>query len=96
MEIELKRDMVDCWKDCFDDLHILKPNLKMIENIQEPAMLHLLTHEEEEWGNLERRTKNKYRDKLKNIASIDLTDLMKISLRGNENQLQKQIDFWLN
>ena len=81
MEIELKRDMVDCWKDCFDDLHILKPNLKMIENIQ---------------GNLERRTKNKYRDKLKNIASIDLTDLMKISLRGNENQLQKQIDFWLN
>ncbi|RCV77452.1 replication initiation protein [Staphylococcus aureus] len=96
MEIELKRDMVDCWKDCFDDLHILKPNLKMIENIQERAMLHLLTHEEEEWGNLERRTKNKHRDKLKNIASIDLTDLMKISLRGNENQLQKQIDFWLN
>ncbi len=96
VEIELKRDMVDCWKDCFDDLHILKPNLKMIENIQERAMLHLLTHEEEEWGNLERRTKNKYRDKLKNIASIDLTDLMKISLRGNENQLQKQIDFWLN
>lgn len=79
MEIELKRDMVDCWKDCFDDLHILKPNLKMIENIQERAMLHLLTHEEGEWGNLERRTKNKYRDKLKNIASIDLTDLMKIS-----------------
>ncbi|KMR91850.1 replication initiation protein, partial [Staphylococcus aureus] len=35
-------------------------------------------------------------DKLKNIASIDLTDLMKISLRGNENQLQKQIVFWLN
>ncbi len=96
VEIELKRDMVDCWKDCFDDLHILKPNLKMIENIQERAMLHLLTHEEEEWGNLERRTKNKYRDKLKNIASIDLTDLMKISLRGNQNQLQKQIDFWLN
>uniref|UniRef100_UPI00406C8FE3 replication initiation factor domain-containing protein n=1 Tax=Staphylococcus aureus TaxID=1280 RepID=UPI00406C8FE3 len=96
VEIELKRDMVDYWNDCFNDLHILKPNLKMIENIQERAMLHLLTHEEEEWGKLERRTKNKYRDKLKNIASIDLTDLMKISLRGNENQLQKQIDFWLN
>lgn len=48
-------------------------------------MFYLLIYEEEEWGNLERCIKNKYRDKLKNIVFIDLIDLMKIFLRGNEN-----------
>ncbi|EHL7231869.1 replication initiation protein, partial [Staphylococcus pseudintermedius] len=27
---------------------------------------------------------------------IDLTDLMKMTLKENEKQLQKQIDFWLS
>ena len=96
VEIELKRNMVDYWNDCFSDLHILKPNLKVVGNIQERAMLYLLVHEEDEWGNLERRTKNKYREKLKDASEIDLTDLMKLTLRENEKRLQKQIDFWLS
>ena len=96
VEIELKRNMVDYWDDCFNDLHILKPNLKVIENIQERAMLYLLIHEEDEWGNLERRTKNKYRKILKDTSQIDLTDLMKNTLRDNKKQLKKQIDFWLS
>ncbi|RLL52317.1 replication initiation protein, partial [Staphylococcus aureus] len=29
------------------------------------------------------------------ISPIDLTDLMKMSLEKVENNLQKQIDFWL-
>jgi hypothetical protein len=95
VEIELKRNMVDYWDDCFNDLHILKPNLKVIENMQERAMLYLLIHEEDEWGNLERRTKNKYRKILKDTSQIDLTDLMKNTLRENKKQLQKQIEFWL-
>ena len=96
VEIELKRNMVDYWDDCFNDLHILKPNLKVIENMQERAMLYLLIHEEDEWGNLERRTKNKYRKILKDTSQIDLTDLMKNTLRDNKKQLKKQIDFWLS
>jgi hypothetical protein len=94
VEIELKRSMVDYWNDCFNDLHILKPNLKAIDNIKERAMIYLLVHEEDEWGNLERRTKNKYRKILKDTSEIDLTDLMKSTLRANEEYLQKQIDFW--
>ncbi|EZU86749.1 replication initiation protein, partial [Staphylococcus aureus 11P4] len=43
---------------------------------------------------LERRTKNKYREMLKSISEIDLTDLMKLTLKENEKQLQKQIEFW--
>lgn len=95
VEIELKRNMVDYWDDCFNDLHILKPNIKVIENMQERAMLYLLIHEEDEWGNLERRTKNKYRKILKDTSQIDLTDLMKNTLRENKKQLQNQIEFWL-
>ncbi|EZS15045.1 replication initiation protein, partial [Staphylococcus aureus VET1434S] len=50
--------------------------------------------EESTWGKLERRTKNKYRKMLKSISEIDLTDLMKLTLKENEKQLQKQIEFW--
>ncbi|KAF33011.1 replication initiation protein, partial [Staphylococcus aureus VET0434R] len=39
-------------------------------------------------------TKNKYREMLKSISEIDLTDLMKLTLKENEKQLQKQIEFW--
>lgn len=95
VEIELKRDMVDYWNDCFNDLHILKPDYSTIENIQERAMIYLLIHEEDEWGKLERRTKNKYRDLLKTISDIDLTDLMKLTLKENEQELQKQIEFFI-
>ena len=57
-------------------------------------MLFMLLSEEEEWGKLERRTKNKYKNLIKEISPIDLTDLMKSTLKANEKQLQKQIEFW--
>uniref|UniRef100_UPI0013B06067 replication initiation factor domain-containing protein n=1 Tax=Staphylococcus aureus TaxID=1280 RepID=UPI0013B06067 len=94
VEIELKRDMVDYWNDCFNDLHILQPDWKTIERTSDRAMVFMLLNDEEEWGKLERRTKNKYKKLIKEISSIDLTDLMKLTLKANEKQLQKQIDFW--
>ncbi len=94
VEIELKRDMVDYWNDCFNDLHILKPDWSSLEKVKDQAMIYMLIHEESTWGKLERRTKNKYREMLKSISEIDLTDLMKLTLKENEKQLQKQIEFW--
>ena len=94
VEIELKRDMVDYWNDCFNDLHILQPDWKTIERTSDRAMVFMLLNDEEEWGKLERRTKNKYKKLIKEISPIDLTDLMKSTLKANEKQLQKQIDFW--
>ncbi|EAE1358447.1 replication initiation protein, partial [Listeria monocytogenes] len=32
---------------------------------------------------------------IKEISPVDLTDLLKSTLKANEEQLQKQIDFWL-
>ena len=94
VEIELKRDMVDYWNDCFDDLHILKPDWTTPEKVKEQAMVYLLLNEEGTWGKLERHAKYKYKQLIKEISPIDLTELMKSTLKENEKQLQKQIDFW--
>lgn len=95
VEIELKRDMVDLWSECFDDLHILKPAWATLNNIKEQAMVYLLLNEEGKWGHLNRKTKAKYKKLIKNISPIDLTELMKSTLQNNEKYLQKHLEFWL-
>ena len=94
VEIELKRNMVDYWKDCFNDLHILKPAWSTLEKVNEQAMVYTLLHEESMWGKLSRNTKYKFKKIIKEISPVDLTELMKSTLRENEKQLQKQIEFW--
>ena len=94
VEIELKRDMVDYWNDCFNDLHILKPDWTATEKLKDQAMIYMLIHEEGTWGKLERHAKYKYKQLIKEISPVDLTELMKSTLRENEKQLQKQIEFW--
>ncbi|MGF2046995.1 replication initiation protein [Enterococcus gallinarum] len=86
--------MVDYWNDCFNDLHILKPDWTSPEKLNEQAMVYMLIHEEGKWGELNKRTKYKYKKIIKEISPIDLTEIMKLTLRENEKQLQKQIDFW--
>ncbi|PUZ30638.1 replication initiation protein, partial [Staphylococcus arlettae] len=78
------------WNGCFDDLHILKPDYTTIEKATERHTIMALLFDENEWGKLERRTKNKYKKLIKEISPIDLTDLMKSTLKANEKQLQKQ------
>lgn len=94
VEIELKRDMVDYWNDCFNDLHILKPAWTSLEKINEQAMVYTLLHEESMWGKLSKNTKYKFKNLIKEISPVDLTELMKSTLKANEKQLQKQIVFW--
>lgn len=96
VEIELKRNMVDYWNDCFNDLHILKPDYTMINKTSERHTVMALLFDESEWGKLNRNTKYKFKKIFKEISPIDLTDLMKQTLKANEKQLQKQIDFWQN
>ncbi len=94
VEIELKRDMVDYWNDCFNDLHILKPAWTSLEKINEQAMVYTLLHEESMWGKLSKNTKYKFKNLIKEISPVDLTELMKSTLKANEKQLEKQIEFW--
>ena len=53
-----------------------------------------LLHEESMWGKLSKNTKTKFKKLIREISPIDLTELMKSTLKANEKQLQKQIDFW--
>ena len=94
VEIELKRNMVDYWNDCFNDLHILKPDWKSIERTSDRAIVFMLLNDEEEWGKRHRNSRTKYKKLIKEISPIDLTDSMKSTLKANEKQLQKHIDFW--
>ena len=94
VEIELKRDMVDMWNDCFNDLHILKPDYKKVSKTSERHTVMALLYDESEWGKLNRNTKYKFKKIFKEISPVDLTDLMKSTLKANEKQLQKQLDFW--
>ncbi|WP_210143075.1 replication initiation factor domain-containing protein, partial [Staphylococcus sp. GDY8P179P] len=84
VEIELKRDMVDYWNDCFNDLHILKPDWKSIERTSDRAIVFMLLNDEEEWGKLHRNSRTKYKKLIKEISPIDLTNLMKSTLKENE------------
>ncbi|MES6508018.1 replication initiation factor domain-containing protein, partial [Cutibacterium acnes] len=94
VEIELKRNMVDYWNDCFDDLHILKPDYSTIEKAPDRHTIMALLFDENEWGKLERKKKYRMKKLMTEISPIDLTDLMKSTLKANEKQLQKQIEFW--
>ncbi|HJG66533.1 replication initiation factor domain-containing protein [Mammaliicoccus sciuri] len=94
VEIELKRSMVDYWNDCFNDLHILKPDYSIIEKAPDRHTIMALLFDESEWGKLERKKKYRMRKLMTEISPIDLTELMKLTLKENEKQLQKQIDFW--
>lgn len=96
VEIELKRDMVDYWNDCFNDLHILKPDYSTIDKAPDRHTIMALLFDESEWGKLERKKKYRMKKLMTEISTIDLTDLMKLTLKENEKQLQKQINFWLS
>ncbi|HGZ6973315.1 TPA: DUF536 domain-containing protein [Staphylococcus aureus] len=94
VEIELKRNMVDYWNDCFDDLHILKPDYSTIEKAPDRHTIMALLFDENEWGKLERKKKYRMKKLMTEISPVDLTELMKSTLRENEKQLQKQIEIF--
>ena len=93
VEIELKRDMVDYWNDCFSDLHILQPDWKTIQRTADRAIVFMLLSDEEEWGKLHRNSRTKYKNLIKEISPVDLTDLMKSTLKANENNCKNKSIF---
>ncbi|MEK4758644.1 replication initiation factor domain-containing protein, partial [Macrococcus sp. FSL W8-0367] len=96
-EIELKRKRVDEWNTgCFDDMHILKPDWTTIEKLNERGIVCMLLSHENEWGKLSKNIKTKYRKIVKEISPINLVDGMKLALKENENELQEELNYWLN
>src|SRR5699024_8367234 len=94
VESKLKRVIGEYWNDCFRDLHILEPDWKTIQRTADRAIGLMLLSDGEEGGKLHRNARTKYKNLIKEISPVDLTELMKSTLKANEKQLQKQIDFW--
>ena len=91
IEFELKRSMTDKWDKCLDDMHIIMPAWKTIENHQKRAMVYMLLHEDDEWTNLERRTKYRYKKLLKEISDINIADNLRKILSEKHQQLSEEL-----
>src|SRR5699024_439572 len=95
IEFELKREMTEKWEFCFDDLSFIKPDWKSIEKNSERSMIYLLLNEEGEWGNINLKTKYKYKNILKDNTPIDLKNNMQEELEMQQERLKKELQFWL-
>src|SRR5699024_10557731 len=84
VEIELIRDMVDYWNDCFSDLHILQPDWKTIQRTADRAIVFILLSNEDVWGKLHRNSRTKYKNLIKVNLTIISTDIIKYILKVND------------
>lgn len=91
IEFELKKSMVNKWDKCFDDLSVLKPAWKTIENQQKRSMVYMLLNEQNEWSNLQRRTKYRYKELIREISDIDITDILKKVLNDHHDKLSAEL-----
>ena len=91
IEFELKRSMTDKWDKCFDDLHILQPAWQTIEKDNTRAMVYMLMNEQGEWGKLARKTKYKYKNLIKEISDVDISDVLKKVLNGQHKKLSEEL-----
>ncbi len=95
VEFELKKSMTDKWDNCFNDLHILKPAWKTIENQQTRAMAYMLINENDEWANLQRRTKYRYKKLLKEISDIDIAEDLRKILSEKKQRLSEELNQYI-
>lgn len=95
IEFELKRSMTNKWDKCFDDLYVLKPAWKTIENQQKRAMVYMLLEEQDEWANLQRRTKYRYKELIREISDVNITDILKKVLNDHHDKLSAELENYI-
>ncbi|HCV7170068.1 hypothetical protein [Staphylococcus sp. HMSC056G08] len=95
IEFELKRSMTQKWDKCFDDLQIIKPKWKTVENQQKRAMVYMLLNELDEWSNLQRRTKYRYKKLLNEISDEDISDVLRETLNNNHEKLRAELENYI-
>src|SRR5699024_4344926 len=95
IEFELKRSMTSKWDKCFDDLHILQPNLSLINNFEEKAKLYYLINEQSAWSEIHRNSKYKYRKKIKEISDINFSDVLRETLTNNHEKLRAELENYI-
>lgn len=94
LEFELKRETVNEFGEVFDTLQIKKPDLNELEKIEDRAILYYLLDYPQEWSNLSKRKKEKYRKMLREIKEEDITLVFKKGLEKKKAELLQQLDDW--
>lgn len=95
IEVELKRSRTEEWNNCLQSLNFVQPDWKSIKSNSERATVYMLIHEEDEWGNLSKNGKSKYRKLLKEISPVNLTDNLNRVLNQDYQRIQNELNFWL-
>lgn len=95
IEFELKRSAVDNWTTILDDLIIKMPEWASIENMTQRLVIIGLLSEPNEWGNLSRNSRSKYRKLLKEMHGKEIHSLLKVELHRQKNGLLKELESWI-
>lgn len=97
IEFELKKDYVKDINnlDLFcEGISLSYPNIKLEKDIRTRAMLLLLMMHPEEFSNLHRNSKKKYKDLFKKISDFDLTNIIKEIYKKKEYTLKQELLFY--
>src|SRR5699024_2033708 len=95
IEFELKRSMTQIWDKCVDDVQIIKPKCKTEENKLKRVIVYMLLNELDEWSNLQRRTKYRYKKLLNEISDEDISDVMRETLNNNHEKLRAELENYI-
>ena len=94
LEFELKRGMVDQWETIADDLIIKQPDWHSIADIRTRSFVYMLLHEEDQWGELSRPVKAKYRKIIREMEGEDLTVFVQQAIKNEATRLRQQLENW--
>ncbi|MCR6463221.1 replication initiation factor domain-containing protein [Bacillus paranthracis] len=100
LEFELKRDAITIDGSIFDNLVIKEPvvNKRTVPRIQDRAMLNHLMQNENEWSELSKTSKAKFKKILQGLEGKideDLTERFKEALEKEKNDLLAQVAGWI-
>ena len=94
LEFELKRDMVNQWETIADDLIIKQPDWHSIADIRTRSFVYMLLHEQDQWGELSRPVKAKYKKIIRDMEGEDLTIFVQQAIRKEAPRLRQQLEDW--
>lgn len=95
VEAELKRNKVNEWESCFDDLHLILAGWKNFEKPNDRAMVKMLLEEPGEWGRIDYRTRKKYKNMLLDMCDIDLNYKLRQAMTVNNRQIRNDLNYWI-
>ena len=94
LEFELKRETINEFTEVFEVLQIKKPNVASLAKVQDRAMLTYLESHPDEWAELSKPTRSKYKKMLREIKEEDITYLFDEGLKKKKAELSHQLDEW--